>query len=255
MPYGVPPASCTSRSASSQELRTPMSKPDGSSRTSAPMMRDRRMLPTLSLTGSSQSTHFSWTRRHLRPSFAATAATWRVWFDWTPPIETNVSAPFASASGTRYSSLRTLFPPKASPELQSSRLVQMVDGARPEGKWVAREVVEFHDAPPSAAGSALYADASTVALASPTSSARRPSPGVITNTVISRRLRRRRWSTTTAALWSPPGHVLSAISLIPSPALVAQRIELRLVAGVSRAIPRRIHGVRLAITATARSDR
>jgi hypothetical protein len=36
----------------------------GSRRTSAPMMRDSRMLPTLSLTGSSQSTHFSWTRRH-----------------------------------------------------------------------------------------------------------------------------------------------------------------------------------------------
>src|SRR6185295_901880 len=89
------------------------------------------------------------------------------------------------------------------------------------GKWVAREVVEFHDAPPSAAGSALYADASTVAPASPTSTDRRPSRGVITNTVISRRLRRRRWSTTTAALWSPPGHVLSAISLIPSPALVS----------------------------------
>ena len=37
--------------------------------------------------------------------------------------------------------------------------------------------------------------------------------------------------------------------------LLAQRIELRLAAGVSRAIPRRIHGVRLAITATAQSDR
>ena len=53
----------------------PMSKPDGSRRTSAPMMRDSRMLPTLSLTGSSQSTHFSCTSRHFRPSFAATAAT------------------------------------------------------------------------------------------------------------------------------------------------------------------------------------
>ena len=46
--------------------RMPMSKPDGSSRTSAPMMRDSRMLPTLSLTGSGQSTHFSCTRRHLQ---------------------------------------------------------------------------------------------------------------------------------------------------------------------------------------------
>ena len=52
----------------------------------------------------------------------ATAATCRVWFDWTPPIETSVSQPLASASATRYSSLRVLFPPNAMPELQSSRL-------------------------------------------------------------------------------------------------------------------------------------
>jgi hypothetical protein len=103
-----------------------MSKPAGSRRTSAPMMRDSRMLPTLSLTGSSQSTHFSWTRRHLRPSLAATAATCRVWLDWMPPIDTRVSAPLVRASGTRYSSLRILLPPKASPELQSSRLAQTV---------------------------------------------------------------------------------------------------------------------------------
>jgi hypothetical protein len=130
-----------------------------------------------------------------------------------------------------------------------------VDGARPEGKWVAREVVEFHDAPPSAAGSALYATASTVALASPTSTDRRPSRGVITNTVISRRLRRRRWSTTTAASDPRPAMCLTLFRLSLPQRLLAQRIELRLAAGVSRAIPRRIHGVRLAITATAQSDR
>ena len=55
------------------------------------------------------------------PIFAATAATMRVWFDCTPPIETSVSALEAIASGTMYSSLRSLLPPKASPELQSSR--------------------------------------------------------------------------------------------------------------------------------------
>ena len=104
--------------------RMPMSKPEGSRRTSAPMIRDSRMLPTLSLTGSSQSTHFSWTRRHFRPSFAATAATWRVWLDWMPPIETSVSAPCARTSGTMYSSLRVLLPPNARPLLQSSRFAQ-----------------------------------------------------------------------------------------------------------------------------------
>ena len=36
-----------------------------------------------------------------------------------------VSAPEASASGTMYSSLRVLLPPKARPELQSSRLAQI----------------------------------------------------------------------------------------------------------------------------------
>ena len=86
--------------------------------------------------------------------------TWRVWFDWTPPIDTSVSQPWASASATRYSSLRTLLPPKAMPELQSSRLAQIstsppsaaleprqrVDRRRPEQQRDAREVVERHAA-------------------------------------------------------------------------------------------------------------
>ena len=59
-----------------------MSNPASSSRTSAPMIRLSRMLPTRSLTQSGQSTHFSWTSTHLIPSRAATAATWRVWLDW-----------------------------------------------------------------------------------------------------------------------------------------------------------------------------
>ena len=83
------------------------------------------MFPTLSLTGSGQSTHRSCTSTAFRPSFAATAATCRVWLDCTPPMDTRVSAPRASASGTRYSSLRVLLPPKARPELTSSRFAQI----------------------------------------------------------------------------------------------------------------------------------
>ncbi len=69
------------------------------------------MLPTRSFTTSGQSTQLSWTSRALRPSLAATAATCRVWLDCTPPIDTRWVAPWASASGTRYSSFRVLFPP------------------------------------------------------------------------------------------------------------------------------------------------
>ena len=43
----------------------------------------------------------------------------------TPPIETRVSAPVASTSGTMYSSLRILLPPNARPLLTSSRLAQI----------------------------------------------------------------------------------------------------------------------------------
>jgi hypothetical protein len=69
------------------------------------------MLPTLSYTASGQSTQLSWMSTHLSPALAATAATWRVWLDCTPPIDTSVSQPCASASATRYSSLRVLLPP------------------------------------------------------------------------------------------------------------------------------------------------
>ena len=125
IPYGLPPLARTSSSAWFQLSRKPISKPDGSSRTSAPMMRDSMMLPTRSLTESGQSTQASCTRTAFSPSFAATAATWRVWLDWTPPMETSVSAPSASASGTMYSSLRVLFPPNARPLLTSSRFAQI----------------------------------------------------------------------------------------------------------------------------------
>src|SRR5687768_15790050 len=113
----------------------PMSKPDGSRRESAPIIRESRMLPTLSLTGSSQGTHFSCTSRAFIPRWAATAATCRVWLDWTPPMDTSVSAPLASASGTMYSSLRTLLPPYARPLLTSSRLAHT---SAPPRCWVSR---------------------------------------------------------------------------------------------------------------------
>jgi hypothetical protein len=66
----------------------------------------------------------SWTRTHFRPARAAAAATCLVWSDCTPPIDTSVSQPVAvaMASATRYSSLRVLLLPNASPLLQSSRL-------------------------------------------------------------------------------------------------------------------------------------
>src|SRR4029453_4403051 len=73
---------------------------------------------------SGHSTQDSWTSTHLSPVRAAAAATCRVWFDCTPPIETSVSQPCASASATRYSSFRILLPPNARRELQSSRLAQ-----------------------------------------------------------------------------------------------------------------------------------
>ena len=49
-----------------------------------------------------------------------------------------VSAPWASASGTRYSSLRVLLPPNASPELQSSRLAQIRGAAEVLGQPLQR---------------------------------------------------------------------------------------------------------------------
>jgi hypothetical protein len=46
--YGFPPDSTTESIARCQLSRSPMSNPAGSSRTSAPMMRDSWMFPTLS---------------------------------------------------------------------------------------------------------------------------------------------------------------------------------------------------------------
>ena len=69
------------------------------------------MLPTLSYTGSGQSTQLSWISTQPSPVRAATAATCLVWLDCTPPMDTSVSHPRARASATRYSSFRVLFPP------------------------------------------------------------------------------------------------------------------------------------------------
>ena len=82
MPYGVPPRRRTSSRASVQLSLKPMPNPEGSSRTSAPMIRDSMMLPTRSLSGSGQSTQRSCTSTAWSPRWAASAATWRVWLDW-----------------------------------------------------------------------------------------------------------------------------------------------------------------------------
>ena len=116
-----------SASACSQLSLKPIPKPALTRRTSVPMSRLSRMLPTRSYVTSGQSTQLSWTSTHFRPATPAAAATWRVWFDWTPPIETSVSQPWASASATRYSSLRALLPPKARPEV---RIVRSLDAHR-----------------------------------------------------------------------------------------------------------------------------
>src|SRR3954451_12441606 len=122
--YGFPPRASISRSAVSQLSLNPMPNPALTSRTSAPASREMRMLPTLSYTASGQSTQLSCTSTHFSPTCAATAATCRVWLLCTPPIETRVSRPWASASATRYSSWRVLLPPNAIPEFTSPRLAQ-----------------------------------------------------------------------------------------------------------------------------------
>src|SRR4051794_33364567 len=52
----------------------------------------------------------------------------RAWLLWRPPPVTNVSHPRANASAQRYSSLRALLPPPASP-VQSSRLTHSAPGS------------------------------------------------------------------------------------------------------------------------------
>ena len=56
---------------------------------------------------------------------AAQAAVSMAWLDWAPPVVNTVSQPCFWASASRYSSLRTLLPPKATPH-RSSRLIQML---------------------------------------------------------------------------------------------------------------------------------
>jgi len=72
------------------------------------------------------------TRTHPIPKRAAAAAVCRQWFDWSAPAVTSVRAPPASASATRNSSFRVLFPPSASP-VRSSRLTRR---RGPPSDWV-----------------------------------------------------------------------------------------------------------------------
>src|SRR4051794_33879089 len=69
---------------------------------------------------------------HFMPNRAAAAAVWRTWLDCTAPWVTRVSASLASASPSRYSSLRVLLPPPARP-VQSSRLIHSA-GPPPPGR-------------------------------------------------------------------------------------------------------------------------
>ena len=56
------------------------------------------------------------------PIRAAQAAVSMAWLDWGPPAVRTTSAPWSRASASRYSSLRTLLPPRATP-IMSSRLM------------------------------------------------------------------------------------------------------------------------------------
>jgi hypothetical protein len=80
-------------------------------------------------------TRSSITKRHLSPSLTAAASVMRQWLDWGAPQVMRVSAPWASASATRNSSLRVLLPPGNSPSM-SSRLIQ-TSGPWPPGQVAA----------------------------------------------------------------------------------------------------------------------
>ena len=83
----------------------------------APERESSKRLPCRTAGGSPART-----RTQPRPILAAAAATWRQWLDWTAPVLTSVSQPRASASATRYSNFRVLFPPGPRP-VRSSRLM------------------------------------------------------------------------------------------------------------------------------------
>ena len=75
------------------------------------------------------------TKRHFSPSFTAAASVMRQWLHCGAPQVISVSAPCASASATRNSSLRVLLPPGNRPSM-SSRLIQ-TSGPRPPGQVAA----------------------------------------------------------------------------------------------------------------------
>ena len=85
-------------------------------------------------------TRSSMTKRHFSPSFTAAARVMRQWFDCGAPQVISVSAPCASASATRNSSLRVLLPPGMRPS-RSSRLTQ-TSGPRPPGHCAARAALK-----------------------------------------------------------------------------------------------------------------
>ena len=136
-----------------------MSKPCGSRRESAPIIRDSRMLPTLSLTGSSQGTHFSCTRRHFRPEVGGDrrdlpGVVRLVAADRDQRVGTAGEhvgddvlelADLVAAEREAAVDVLTLGPDLGAAEV-GAQPAQVLQRARPEGERVARDVVETHGA-------------------------------------------------------------------------------------------------------------
>ena len=102
-----------------------MSKPEGSMRTSPPMIRVSWMLPTARSPGRPSRPSAPGPSPRRAPGGARRRS--RRGCGWTGCRRSRPAcrSPVAIASAARYSSLRTLLPPKAMPLLQSSRLAQI----------------------------------------------------------------------------------------------------------------------------------
>src|SRR3954471_8430466 len=81
------------------------------------------------------------TKRQERPSLTAAASVMRQWLDCGAPQVISVSAPCASASATRNSSLRVLLPPGKRPSM-SSRLIH-TRGPMPPGQEAASALLKL----------------------------------------------------------------------------------------------------------------
>ena len=103
-------------------FRPPDRLPSGTTRMlAAPIRSNSRLLPSAAVS-KVPATRSSMISRQASPSLAAAASVSRQWLDCGAPTVISVSAPCASASATRNSSLRVLLPPPARPS-RSSRLM------------------------------------------------------------------------------------------------------------------------------------